>query len=170
MSIFETITVILLLVLVLAVIWMITEFATVKKSLEELPPKIDPEVRKLRLQAYERIALVAERIALPNVLSRIPAAEIGVRQMQSAINEEIKQEYEYNVSQQIYVEAETWKALSNLKEQNIYIVNQIATTLPQKASGLDLNKRIIDFLINNEKSSLHTIVLDAINYEAKKLM
>lgn len=170
MSVFETIAIILLLLLVLAVVWLITEVSTVKKNLEELPPQNDPEVRRLRLQAYERMALLAERIALPNVLSRIGGGAVSIRQMQAHIMEEIKQEYEYNISQQIYVEAEIWKAVTNLKEQNIYIVNQIADTLPANATGLDLNKKIIDFLINNPKSSLHSIVLDAINYDAKKLM
>ncbi len=65
---------------------------------------------------------------------------------------------------------EVWKAVNNLKEQNIYVVNQLASTLPFKASGMDLNKQIIDFLITNPKASLHSIVLDALNFEAKKIM
>jgi hypothetical protein len=46
----------------------------------------------------------------------------------------------------------------------------LASTLPAQASGMDLNKHIIDYLINNSNASLHTIVLDAINFEAKKIM
>jgi hypothetical protein len=74
------------------------------------------------------------------------------------------------MSQQIYVSPEVWRAVNNLKEQNIYIINQLAATLPENASGMDLNKHIIDYLINNSNASLHHIVLEAINYEAKKLM
>lgn len=169
MSIFETIIVILLLVLVLAVVWMITEFATVKKQLEDIPPKIDPEVRRLRLQAYERMAVLVERIALPNILSRV-SPEGALRQMQMTINGEIKQEYEYNLSQQIYIEPEIWRAVTGLKEQNIYIVNQIADTLPPQATALDLSKKIVDFIIHQDKASLHTRVLEVINEDAKKLM
>ena len=90
--------------------------------------------------------------------------------MQISLIDAIKQEYEYNVSQQVYVSTEVWKAINNLKEQNIYVVNQLASTLPFKASGMDLNKQIIDFLINNPKASLHNVVLDALNFEAKKIM
>ncbi|HEV8082892.1 MAG TPA: hypothetical protein VGP55_06810 [Chitinophagaceae bacterium] len=169
MSTFETIVIILMGVIFLATIWMITEFTTLKKEIKE-KTGIDPETLKLRLQAYERLTLLAERISLQNLLSRTPNAGLSSRQMQISLIDAIKQEYEYNVSQQVYVSTEVWKAINNLKEQNIYVVNQLASTLPFKASGMDLNKQIIDFLINNPKASLHNVVLDALNFEAKKIM
>lgn len=172
MSTFETIVIILFLVLLLVFVWMLTEFYSMKKRLEGLEEKriVDPEMLKLRLQAYERATLLAERIALQNLLSRISNSGLSCRQMQASLIDSIKQEYDYNVSQQIYVSPEVWRAINNLKEQNIYIVNQLASTLPPQASGMDLNKHIVDYLINNSNASLHHIVLEAINYEAKKLM
>ena len=169
MSTFETIIIILFLVLLLAFIWLLTEFSSIKKELGERKNN-EPETLKLRLQAYERITLLTERIALQNLLSRNTNSGLTCRQMQMALIDSIKQEYDYNISQQIYVSPEVWRAVNNLKEQNIYIINQLASTLPAQASGMDLNKHIIDNLINNSNASLHTIVLDAINFEAKKLM
>lgn len=169
MSTFETIVIILMGVIFLATIWMITEFTTLKKDIKE-KTGIDPETLRLRLQAYERLTMLAERISLQNLLSRTPNAGLSSRQMQMSLIDAIKQEYDYNVSQQVYVSSELWKAINNLKEQNIYVVNQLASTLPFKASGMDLNKQIIDFLINNPKASLHSVVLDALNFEAKKIM
>jgi len=140
-----------------------------KKELGERKSN-EPDVLKLRLQAYERITLLTERIALQNLLSRNTNSALTCRQMQMTLIDSIKQEYDYNTSQQIYVSPEVWRAVNNLKEQNIYIINQLASTLPAQASGMDLNKHIVDYLINNSNASLHTIVLDAINFEAKKLM
>lgn len=169
MSTFETIIIILFLVLLLAFIWLLTEFSSIKKELGERKNN-EPETLRLRLQAYERITLLTERIALQNLLSRNTNSGLTCRQMQMTLIDSIKQEYDYNISQQIYVSPEVWRAVNNLKEQNIYIINQLASTLPAQASGMDLNKHIIDYLINNSNASLHTIVLDAINFEAKKLM
>jgi len=169
MSTFETIIIILSLVLLLAFIWLLTEFSSIKKELAERKTN-EPETLRLRLQAYERITLLTERIALQNLLSRNTNSGLTCRQMQMTLIDSIKQEYDYNISQQIYVSPEVWRAVNNLKEQNIYIINQLASTLPAQASGMDLNKHIIDYLINNSNASLHTIVLDAINFEAKKLM
>jgi len=169
MSTFETIIIILFLVLLLAFVWILTEFTSMKKELADRKGT-DPETLKLRLQAYERITLLTERIALQNLLSRNTNNGLTCRQMQATLIDSIKQEYDYNISQQIYVSTEVWRAVNNLKEQNIYIINQLASTLPAQASGMDLNKHIIDYLINNSNASLHNIVLDAINFEAKKLM
>ena len=169
MSTVETIMLILILILLLVSIWILTEFSSMKKQLDEHKNN-DPETLRLRLQAYERITLLTERIALQNLLSRHTNAGLSCRQMQATLIDSIKQEYEYNMSQQIYVSPEVWRAVNNLKEQNIYIINQLAATLPVQASGMDLNKHIIDYLINNSNASLHNIVLEAINYEAKKIM
>ena len=169
MSTFETIVIIFFFVLLLAFIWILTEFSAMKKSLDEHKNN-DPETLRLRLQAYERITLLTERIALQNLLSRNTNAGLSCRQMQITLIDAIKQEYDYNMSQQIYVSPEVCRAVNNLKEQNIYIINQLAATLPAQASGMDLNKHIIDYLINNSNASLHHIVLEAINFEAKKLM
>jgi len=169
MSTIETVILIFCLVLLLGLIWLVMEISAIKKQVEEHKSN-DPDTLRLRLQAYERITLLTERIALQNLLSRHTNAGLSCRQMQMTLIDSIKQEYEYNMSQQIYVSPEVWRAVNNLKEQNIYIINQLAATLPAQASGMDLNKHIIDYLINNSNASLHNIVLEAINYEAKKLM
>ena len=170
MSTFETIVTIFLLVLLLVVVWALTEISSLKKSIDEKGVVDNGDIRKLRLQAYERITLLAERMSFQRLLSTIPSNGLTARNMQATLIEAIRQEYDYNISQQIYVSTEVWKAVNNLKEQNIYIINQLAATLPPQATGMDLNKQLIDFLINNPKANLHEIVLEAINFEAKKLM
>lgn len=124
----------------------------------------------LRLQAYERLVLLAERIALPSLITRIPSGELTARQMQAVFIDQIKTEFDYNLSQQIYVAPAAWQAVTNLKEQNIYIVNQVANTLPQDAKGSELSRRIVDLLNADPQVSLHPIVLEALNFEAKKIM
>ncbi|MBS1736894.1 MAG: hypothetical protein JSS98_09885 [Bacteroidetes bacterium] len=170
MSTFETVIIIFLLVLLLVVIWVLTELSTLKKNVEDKGTPDNGDIKKLRLQAYERITLLSERMSFQHLLSTIHSNGLTARNMQASLIEAIRQEYDYNISQQIYVSVEVWKAVNNLKEQNIYIVNQLAATLPPQATGMDLNKQLIDFLINNPKASLHEIVLEAINFEAKKLM
>ena len=59
--------------------------------------------RPLQLQAYERLVILTERVALPNIVSRANQPGITAREMQLLMLESIKQEFEYNSSQQIYV-------------------------------------------------------------------
>lgn len=126
--------------------------------------------RPLQLQAYERLVMLAERISIPNLVSRANQPGFDARNMQVLLIESIKQEFEYNASQQIYVSPVAWEAVTNLKEQNMLIINQVGATLPPDASAIDLNKRLLEFVMTQKKGTLHTIVLEALNYEAKKIM
>ncbi len=127
-------------------------------------------VQQLQLQAYERLILLADRIALPNLINRVNQPGLSARDMQQVLVQNIKQEFEYNVTQQIYVSAESWEAVRNLKDQNLLIVNQVASFLPAEATGQDLNRSLLEMLVQNPKASLHTVVSDVLSYEAKKLM
>ncbi len=127
--------------------------------------------RPLQLQAYERLVMLAERIAIPSIVSRANQQQgLDARQMHVLLLESIKQEYEYNTTQQIYVSPVAWEAVKNLKDQNMLIINQVAASLPAGSSGLDLNKRLMEFMMASKKGTLHEIVLEALNYEAKKIM
>lgn len=129
-----------------------------------------PSSFQLQLAAYERLILLAERIALPSLINRMNAQGLSSREMQSVLTETIKQEFDHNVTQQIYVSAEAWDAVRNLKEQNIFIVNQVASFLPPDATGTDLNKNLLEMIIQNPKASLHAVVAEVLSYEAKKVL
>jgi hypothetical protein len=124
----------------------------------------------LQLQAYERLTLLTDRIALPNVISRCNIAGIDAREMQELLTKQIRDEFEYNISQQIYVSPDAWKSVKNLKDQNLLIINQTARSLTENASGLELNKTILHLIMNDSKADLHNLVSEALSYEAKKLM
>jgi hypothetical protein len=126
--------------------------------------------KAIRLQAYERLTLLVDRIALPNLISRVNQGGISAREMQMHLTRNIKEEFDYNITQQIYVSPDAWNAVKNLKEQNMLIVNQLASTLPPNATGLDLNKFLLEYLMHDKKGQLHEVVSDVLSYEAKKLL
>ena len=156
-------------VIFLSQAWMIAEFTGMKNEIRARTG-INNETLKLRLQAYERLTMLAERIALGSLVNRIPDAGLSARELQANFVDSIKSEYDYNLSQQVYVSPEIWKAINNYKEQNIYIINQLALMLPAQANGLDLKKKVLDYTMSDEKASLHQTVLEAISFEAKQLL
>jgi hypothetical protein len=125
---------------------------------------------KMQLQAYERLILLTDRIALPNLISRVNQSGVNSREMQMLLTESIKEEYNHNITQQIYVSPDAWTAVKNLKEQNMLIINQLANILPANATGLDLNKMLLEYLMNDKKGSLHEVVSEVLSYEAKKVL
>ncbi|GAC1443273.1 MAG: hypothetical protein NVSMB63_12170 [Sediminibacterium sp.] len=125
---------------------------------------------QLRLQAYERLTLLTDRIAIPNLISRLDHRGLTAKEMQLLLTRSIRDEFDYNITQQIYISPETWQAVKNLKEKNLLVINQAASILPTTASGLDLCKTLLEYLVQDNKANLHELVAEALSYEAKKLL
>lgn len=152
----------------IAIAWLLAEFKGMKDEIRERTG-INNEVMKLQMQAYERLTLFAERISLKSLVSRIPYSEQNVLGYQLALLETIGSEYEYNVSQQVYVSAEMWRAIRNLKDQHVFIINQIAATLPGQNPAIELAKRILEYN-NTGAADLSGVVREALQYDARKVL
>lgn len=125
---------------------------------------------QMQWQAYERLTLLVDRIALPNLISRMNKNGLNAKEMQLLLIQTIKQEFEYNITQQIYVSAAAWNAAKNLKNQNMLIINQFASALPPNATASDLNKLLLEYLMNDKRGNHDELVSEAISYEARKLL
>ena len=163
-------TTVLVIVIVILVAGLVFLFINQKSAVKNDPETMDPGTRQLRLQAYERLTLLVDRIALPNLISRVNQGGVSAREMQMLLTRGLKEEFDYNISQQIYVSPDSWNAVKNLKEQNMLVVNQLASALPPHATGLDLNKLLLEYLMTDQKGQLHEIVSEVLSYEAKKLL
>jgi hypothetical protein len=169
MTTVEILLLIFLLAAIGVMVWMALEFRGMKMALHERAG-INNETIKLRLQAYERLTLFVERCGLRNLVARLSPAGLSVPELHSAMLNTLHSEYEYNISQQMYVSGELWRALSNFKEQNVYILNQLAATQQPGAPGIALSKSVLELLSVNEKADLYSIVLEALRFEAQKIM
>lgn len=159
--------------LIVAVIALLTSiFTLVVKNKPQVQKTADDNfmTKPLRLQAYERLVLLAERIALPNLIARVSQPGLTARDMQFLLIESIKQEYEYNASQQIYVSETAWDAVRSLRDQTLLMINSIAKSLSPDATATELNKRLMEAMMQEEKAAIHTYVTNTLNAEAKKIM
>ena len=149
---------------------LIALFALFGSKEKPAPKETDPGMKPLKLQAYERLVILCERISLPNLISRVSQPNLSAREMQYMLVENIKQEFEYNASQQIYVSQPAWEAVRNLRDQSLLIINSIGKTLSADARANDLNKGLLEVIMNQENAALHTLTLSTLNEEAKKIM
>lgn len=164
-QLFQEMLLIIVLLTSIGVAFSTREILNIKKFLKAA----NPENKKLQLLAYERLTVFAERAGLKNMISSAEAHGESAAIMHGVLIQNIKAEYEYNVSQQIYVSKEIWGAVTKLKDQNIYIINQLAAMLPPQANSLDLSKRILEYCLTQQQE-LNQIVLDAVQHEAKEVM
>ncbi|MFM7638171.1 MAG: hypothetical protein ACKO67_00435 [Bacteroidota bacterium] len=104
----------------------------------------------LKLQAYERIALFLERTSIPALIQSYAQAGQSARGFAAAATHAIKEEYSYNVSQQIYVSTQMWTLVKAIKEQHIQLFQNISASLPSDATAADLSQKLIEYLQSME--------------------
>ena len=97
-----------------------------------------------RLQAYERICLFLERISPPNLLLRLNNPIYSARELHKILLDEIRNEYNHNVSQQIYMSEDVWNMVRNAKEDLVIMINEASSAMAPDASGLDLSRKVFE--------------------------
>jgi hypothetical protein len=125
---------------------------------------------RLRLQAYERMVMFAERISPRQLIPRVYESEMTVRDLQTAIVLTIKAEFEHNLSQQIYLSSNVWQTVVGVKEQELNMVNHLARTLNPDAPAHELHMRILEVLSKNEDETPTEVALKIIHDEATRVM
>ncbi len=105
-------------------------------------------VLPIRLQAYERMTLFLERISPQNLLVRLNTAGMPAREFHQLLLQEIRNEFNHNVSQQVYMSHEVWEMIKNAKEDLIVTINEAAGEISPDALSIELSKRIIEKFVN----------------------
>lgn len=106
------------------------------KSIETILPN--------RLHAYERVCLFLERISPANLVVRLNNGQYSAREFQQIILNEIREEYNHNVSQQMYMSEGAWNLVKSAKEDLILMVNDVMSGLPEDATSIDLVKGLFE--------------------------
>ena len=78
----------------------------------------------LRLQAYERLTLFLERIDPNRLLTRVKPINKDLDAYENLLISNIEQEFDHNISQQIYVSQECWNLINAAKNATIHIIRQ----------------------------------------------
>lgn len=126
------------------------------------------QITPIRLQAYERLTLFLERIAPQSLLSRIsPHGKTAIEYHRELI-QQIKQEYQHNLSQQIYISPTTWEVVRGAKESLISTINQAANKIDKESSAILLHKQIFEAYLELDEQPI-TIALETIKKEVQKL-
>lgn len=121
----------------------------------------------LRLQAYERLALFLERINPAKLLIRVVPISENKADYQNLLIQHIEQEYEHNLTQQIYISDECWTML--LTAKNTIIQNIRKTSLDATVTNADqLRETILSNLLDSESAS--TIALSYLKTEVSQIL
>jgi len=117
----------------------------------ELRQKNVEVVLPIRLQAYERVVLLLERITPSNLLLRVSAAGQIAADYHRVLLTEIRNEFNHNMSQQVYMTDQAWQQVKHAREDVVSLINKTYQELPEGARGTDLAKRILETVLATEQ-------------------
>lgn len=112
----------------------------------------------IRYQAYERLALLLERMHPLQVISRHPVAGLSAKDYKNQLILDINTEYQYNLTQQVYVSSEIWQLIIQIKEQMQILYNEIYSALPQDSYAEKMSDAIIEYVNSTSKEKIPTYV------------
>ena len=137
-----------------------------KKRYYEMRKETIKMLNPLRMNAYERFALFLERINPESMMLRIQLQRMTVADLHLVLLANIREEFEHNVSQQIYISPELWTFIKNSKESLIQFINNCSSNIPDELPAIELAKMIIEGY-NSIEDAPTVIALDFLKREVR---
>ncbi len=109
-------------------------------------------ITPIRLQAYERLIILLERIHPESLVIRENQPDMTNQQLHQVLLGMIRGEFEHNLSQQLYVTPQAWMLIKAAKESLVQLVNSEALQLVPTDSSINLSKAIIEAHMQDKKS------------------
>lgn len=123
----------------------------------------------LRLQAHERLIVFVERINPSNLFLRLYVPGISIQELQSLVLNEIRSEYQHNITQQLYVSERIWNVVRKLKDDTLAMVNHAVQGLIEPATGKDLSKKVLQHMAEIADNP-YDLTLDLIKKDIHQLL
>ncbi|MFD0836388.1 hypothetical protein ACFQ0I_11460 [Mariniflexile aquimaris] len=105
-----------------------------------------------RLQAYERMTLFLERMTPSNLLIRVYPTSSNKEDYEALLIQNIEQEFEHNLSQQIYVTEKCWSIINAAKNATIQLIRK-ASLLEKTDTANKLREVILTEMMERRSPS-----------------
>jgi len=164
------------LILIPAGAVLLTAIFFLKKSIEKDILASNIELKKERqtfflphrVDAYQRAILFLERIHPNSLVMRLNNPGLPSAAFQVKLLESIREEYEHNIAQQLYISSSSWDLLKKSKEETIKIINLAGKQMDASSNAMDLSGKI--FEICGEVGTLPSeIAVDVLKQDIQRL-
>ncbi len=99
-----------------------------------------------RVDAYQRAILLMERIHPNSLVMRNNNPGLPAAAMQVQLLEAIRNEYEHNIAQQMFISQPTWELVRKSKDETVKIIHLAGQQLEATATGMDLSSKIFEIV------------------------
>ncbi len=99
-----------------------------------------------RVEAYQRAVLLMERIHPNSLVMRLHNPGLPAKALQAKFLDSIREEYDHNVAQQLFISPQAWQMVKNSKEETIKIINIAGNQMDVTSTGMDLSAKIFEIV------------------------
>lgn len=112
-----------------------------------------------QIHAFERMVLFMERISPSSIVPRLNQPNLSAQEFQFLLTQDISNEYQHNLSQQLYIPNQTWNMITLAKDQIIQEIIQATQSLPAQATAKDLAVKLLsDTAMQKGKLSTSSVI------------
>ncbi|MEY3053151.1 MAG: hypothetical protein RLY31_2936 [Bacteroidota bacterium] len=123
----------------------------------------------LRLQAYERLSLLCERISIPAMIFRAMRPGMRADELRLALLLTIQQEFDHNLTQQIYVSDQLWKIVQVARDETVRLVDFVSERTEPHAGAEVMSEQLMTYAMAQPVRPLEK-ALEAIRMETRLLL
>jgi hypothetical protein len=99
-----------------------------------------------RVEAYQRAVLLMERIHPNSLVMRLHNPGMPAKALQADFLKAIREEYDHNVAQQLFISPQAWQMVKNSKEETIKIINIAGNQMQATSTGMELSAKIFELV------------------------
>ena len=122
----------------------------------------------LKLQAYERLTIFLSRIDPWRLLSLVKISEKNIKEIENSLLSIIVSEFEYNLSQQVYISDNLWQLIETSKNRTIELILSVKQGLGKNASGQDFYNHL-ESILKTQTVTPSKITIDYLKKEVRDI-
>jgi hypothetical protein len=123
----------------------------------------------IRLQAYERLILFLERISPASLVVRVHQQNMGSQNLHLLLLSVVREEFEHNLSQQLYVSNDAWETVKTAKESVAMHINESAAKINAENSSIELARLIVENYATDGNADFIATAINMLKNEARKI-
>ena len=104
-----------------------------------------------RVDAYERAILLMERLHPNSLVMRLNNPVLPATIMHAEFLKSIREEFDHNITQQLFISPIAWKLLRDSKEELVKLINLAASQVQENATAIELSAKIFELVAQLEK-------------------
>lgn len=150
------------------VVYLVREFLNTNLKTKHLKLKENARntLLPVKLQAFERVVILLERIKPNNLVMRLHKPGKNAQYFQAELVKSIRAEFEHNLSQQLYVSDLSWKVVILAREEILQMLHLASKEVSNEESATVFSQKFLEIYNHMERSPID----EAIKVVKKEMM